>query len=178
MHLLPEPSDLARDKESPRLTVDIPAIQTLKQARLVCLDKVVFRSPTGGSIAPLDIGFTRILETDDQPYQRRIEVDWGWHLVDLGWLDGGCSMIVVQNREGIFTQVQPTQEERDEAARKIVELSFWEIPAKESPRYKSETSGRWLIYPTECFRGSPSSSQLFLRCRHGKARCTITAFPR
>jgi hypothetical protein len=133
-------------------------------AQLVVVE-TIYHAATGCEPTAAESRFARKLETDEQPYTRRITVTQEWQQVDTGWITE-AGMLRLANKEGEGLQVQPTAEERAAMASKIVELSV-------------DGSAPWLIFPGESFRGMPSELEsLRVRCRSGEARCLITIFPR
>lgn len=118
------------------------------------------------------VPFTRELESDEQVWQRTLKVGEAWQPIDQGWLDeAGVGLLLLQNEEGRFTQTKPSPEEKEEAAKKVVEVgaSFitgasgmvFAVPAGESARVPN-----------------PDMNHLMIRCQHGTARVTVTLFPK
>lgn len=144
-----------------------PAKLLVLKARFVVVDKLYYEMPNTEPIV-VDSGFARWLETDEQPYIRRFTVGEQWQAVNTGWLEE-TSMLLIENNEERFT-VNPTSEEKTEAAQKVIEIAF--------PAGKEWTEASWLILPGESLRGTPANiKNLWLRCRKGKAKCTITLIP-
>ena len=116
--------------------------------------------------------FSRELESDEQPYQRRCKVGEDPQPLDMGWIEG-VGEIHIQNEEGRFLQIQPTPEEQANIAKKKLRLGLdvgirsrvirglFEIAPGEAIRLPILNHKEWLIY-------SPS----------GTIRFTITVFPR
>jgi hypothetical protein len=141
-----------------------------KTGRIAVVEMVSFNSP-GISSHSTDTRFVRHLKSDEQPYIRQLTIGEDWQPLDLGWVKNP-SMIIIENREGSFMQVQPTREEREEAAKKVVEIGI----------RNGETEATWpdwLVRPGENFRGSPSfiDTKIEIRCQHGKAKVTVNIFP-
>ena len=86
-------------------------------------------------------------------------------------------MLVVHNTEGKFLQVNPTDEEREEAARKVLEICF-AVPIHELGM-AIKTEFTWLVLPGESMRGYPSHpKELYIRSQLGVAKYTIHLLPR
>ncbi len=110
--------------------------------------------------------FSRGLETDDQVYKRNLTATEEWRPLDCGWLPNP-GMLLIVNNEGKFS-VNPTDEERKEAVRKVLEVC-----------YDYTTSYCWLIPVGESMQAYPSNAQkLFIRCQSGIAKFTVHLFPR
>ena len=140
----------------------IPAMR----ARLVVVESVYHQSPDGQPTSA-EGAYARQLDTDEQPYARKCKATEEWRPLDCGWLDR-ASMLHVVNEEGRFL-VQPTDAEREEVNRKLIELAvsvqgsltpFAEIPPHETARFR----------PVD-------PKALRVRCRSGAAKFTLTLFP-
>lgn len=118
-----------------------------------------------------DSRYSRYLETDDQPYSRTVTLDEAWKVLDIGWFAERqplrVRLLVIQNEEGKYLAIQPTDLERLALKEKVVEVSVGGISAD------------WEVLPGESLRGSPSGDprRLRLRSRSGKTRCTYTLYP-
>ncbi len=108
--------------------------------------------------------FSRILETTEQPFVRRIEVGEIWKSVSAAWLEQ-VSFVVIQNPlKKYATQQTDEQKALDQA--KIVEFS-------------NGGSDPWLIRPNSFFIGEPSSLQsLQVRCQQGTTEIVFSAIPK
>jgi hypothetical protein len=140
--------------------------------RIIVVETIYFRpaAADGAGLSAVDARFLRKLKTDEQPFIRHTNVGDQWVKFDCGWVEKP-SMIVVENREGIWVQVNPTQEERSEVKKRIVEVCF-------APRAKDEDRCDISIPPGEVLRFSPTdASMLMIRCRHGRAKIVVHAFP-
>ena len=141
----------------------IPAMR----ARLVVVESVYHQMPDGQPTTAQAPPHVCELETDEQPYARKYKATEEWRPLDCGWLDR-ASMLHVVNEEGRFL-VQPTDAEREEVNRKVIELAvsvqgsltpFAEIPPHETARFR----------PVD-------PKALRVRCRHGATKFTLTLFP-
>lgn len=138
----------------------------MAKARLTVVDTVYYQSPEMQATSA-ESRFSRPLDTlDEQPYIRRMKVTEEWAPLDCGWLNE-CSMLMLVNEEGKGLEKIPTEEEKTEISKRVIEV-----------RFGSETV-EWLILPGESLRGYPINPKLmFIRCRNGCAKLTINLFPR
>jgi len=120
----------------------------------------------GEDATDISIGFERSLTSkDEQFYERRKIATESWSDIDTGWLDH-TGMIIIVNREGRFLQQHPTTEEQEEAAKKILEVSFDGINAL-------------VIPPKENLRCTPiDTSNMKIRSRYGVTRFMLYALPK
>ena len=142
--------------------------------QITVVDKIYHRQ---GSESPTSVSsrFIRHLQTDEQVYERRTRVGEEWTPLEHGWIEE-AGMIVIQNTEGTTLQVIPTEEEKEETAAKILELSVTDGLLDSPPGVLAKP---WLIPPGESFRGYPSDvSKLVLRCRSGVCRYNVHVYPR
>jgi len=135
-------------------------------SRLTITDQIYYQIPEED---PYEIStrVSRNLHTNEQVWSRKCTATDKWELLDLGWLKGkGCSLIVIENHAGTFTQVVPSQTELEVEAKKIIEI-----------KYKDNKQG-WLIYPQATERFVPvDSDSLVLRCQQDTTKFTIYAIP-
>jgi len=133
------------------------------KARVTVVEHVYHQLPDE---QPLEIEarFSRYLDSDEQLYTRRLKLSTEWELLDTGWVHKP-STIVLRNEEGKFTQVKPTDEERAEATKHVVEV-----------RVGDEGEAQWYVPCGESFRGSPSRP-VYVRSRVPHTRATIWAIP-
>jgi len=138
-----------------------------KIADRVTVVETIYHQVQGEQPTTIDSRYSRNLETNEQLYQRRFTVAEDWTLIDLGWAGKNVSLLHISNEEGRFPHNIPTLEELEEAAKRIIEVSY--VP----------TSGMgWSIPPRESMRGLPTKVEsLFLRCACGKAKCILTLVP-
>lgn len=114
----------------------------------------------------IETRFSRQLSTQNQLYERQLVATEEWYPLDCGWLES-TGMMVLVNNEGKFLQVQPTDEEREAAERKVLEVSYQDAP-----------HNVWLILPRESMRAQPGDvRKLRIRCQSGVARFTLCLFP-
>jgi len=140
---------------------------------ITVIEKVHFR-PYSGDVISEDNRFNRILSGTEQPYIRNNHVKSKatevWQKIDFGWLDT-ISMFVVANDEGLFFEGKPSEEEKEDSNKRIIEvgLSSETIP----PEYPL------IIPPTEALRFCfDCDATVWIRCRYKDARWTLSAFPK
>lgn len=133
--------------------------------RLTVVEKVYHQVMGEGATDMVDNRFYRELKTEEQVYQRKLKATEEWQKLDCGWITE-CGMLAIKNEEGLFHNTLPTPEERAEVATHVLELG---IGAQEAS---------WQVLPQESMRGCPMSLQsIYVRCRHGTAKFTLTLFP-
>jgi len=141
-----------------------PQLSSPPASVLTIVEQIYHRSVDDEPIS-FDNRFSRVLETDETVYTRRLKLNTQWTAIDLGYIDNP-SLILIVNREGIFPTVKPTQSELDNANRRMINVKYIDsecgflVPAKESLR----------LVPTD-------ASQLVLCSLWGTARCLIHVFP-
>lgn len=113
--------------------------------------------------------FARLLETQIEPYSRRITLNDERSLIDFGWIKStDVGMLIVENLEGRKFDVNPSPEEMEEINGRIVEIYLHEdswVPILVRPR----SMQRLEVDDFESIR---------LRCRSGSAKCRITLIGR
>lgn len=132
--------------------------------RLTVVEKIYHQIP-GSDPTGINIGFTRHLQEDEEPYLRspRKPVPIDWTPLDLGWIAEECksaSCVVIRNlsrpKEPVFLQ------EDDE---------FIYIKYKDSKEH-------FTIAPQEAMRFTPSDPKsLVIRSSTGKALFSLVIFP-
>ena len=143
------------------------AVDQAITSRLTVVEQVYYQREDS-DLQCTENGFSRDLDTDEQQYVRGpMGVGEKWEKLDTGWVEE-VAMIVVRNNEGEGLKLQPTEEEKEESAKKIIELSL----------DSDIRGGVWLVPPGESFRGYPSNSSIvYIRCQYGETKFTITAIP-
>lgn len=144
-----------------------PTTQSYIGTVIQCFHQQPGRPPT-----VFDCRSQRWLASPEQPYERRLQISGEWRpfpMVD--WLEAEkIALLAIRNDEG-HLQVVPTEEEREDVARRILELGV------------VDSAGGIVafarILPRECAHLEPLDiSRLYLRCQHQQARCTILLSPR
>ncbi len=121
--------------------------------------------------------FSRNLESDEQPYSRKLQATSDWKPLDCGWL-AGCptSSLVISNDEGKHRQSNPTEEEREELAGRVLEI--WCSDGITRTMHSPPREAQWLVSPGESMRAYPvSADSLFIRCKSGTACFNIRLYP-
>lgn len=157
-------------------------------AALLVIEQVVHRAP-GVNAVSTETRHAAQLATSEQPWQRHFSAGPEWKPLDCGWLDGGASMLVLENRGGGPRTTNPTAEEAAAERDRVVELGVVppvpppgpprDMHAAELPRGSAEPL---LVSPVPAglsCRLPPGDPTLYrVRCRHGlSARCVLTLFP-
>lgn len=139
-------------------------IQPITRGRITTVSSVCYQWP-GSNPIQFETRSYRWLEEDVQPWERRCKATEEWQPIELGWLDGhSVCMIGIINQEGRFPHRLPSEEQKAEAARKILEIGTPEL--------------FWRVHPGESFHGDPSSiSNLKIRCQSGEAKFLFYAIP-
>ena len=111
--------------------------------------------------------FSRPIESPEQLYKRRIFVTKEWKPLKTGWIEE-AGMLIISNEEGKNLSTNPTEDEKQEIASKIIEVSS-----------SISASFALLIPPEESMRIMPSDASLLcIRCKSGNAMAIINAFPK
>jgi len=131
--------------------------------------EVVYHQQFGEQPTSIEHRFDRQLATSEQPYQRRLRASEEWLPLPTGWLPASAvGMMVISNDEGRGLALQPSSEEKEEIAGKILEVSY----------NSAGDGGKWLIHPGETMRGYPDDAGgLYIRCRRDTARFTLYLYP-
>lgn len=160
---------------SPFTTSSTPRAEPEVRDHITVVETVYHCPAFGGDAFVSDSRFNRYLETYEQCYERKhIKAEETWQKIDLGWI-GDCGMLVILNEEGLYAQRNPTDEERARTKSKVLEVAF--LSSQESLPQETPP-GSWLVRAGETMRASPSGvSNLFIRCRSGRAYYTVRAFP-
>lgn len=144
-----------------------PASRPVVKDRLSVVE-AVYHTPFGKDPVSTESRFSRWLETDEQPYVRRIKVGPEWRQLDAGWL-AAASMLLVANEEGLDQTRQPTQAELAASVARVVLVGVWA---------GGEVVPCFRVPPGESMRAEPVSlGAIRLRCEAGEARCVITIYP-
>jgi hypothetical protein len=140
------------------------------KARLTVVEQVYHQLP-GENPTRIESKFYQALDIAEQLYHRRMKATERWQKIDCGWIQE-VSEVCIHNDEGRFLVVQPSDEERAEAARKVLEVSFGDY-GPDPP-----SGPVWLVRPGQSMRGCPSEFQrLCIRSQCGEARCSIYLIP-
>jgi len=134
--------------------------------RMTVVERVHHQIP-GSEPGSVESTFSRELESDEQPYLRFAKAAEDWQPLDLGWVEQ-VGMLCISNDEGRNLSVVPTDDEKAETAKKILEITY-NVNGEEC----------WIVLPKESMRANPSHPKnLFIRSQHGTVRITIYVIPR
>lgn len=140
--------------------------EPVSKSRIGCRVQAFHQQPNAPP-AVADPAWGRFVESDEQPWVRQLTVGPEWQALDCGWVER-AGLMVLQNTEGKFPQVIPTEEERAAVAARVVELAYKPCPA----------FATWVVRPGAAHVGEPGDVKLLrVRCRSGTARCTLYLFP-
>lgn len=120
--------------------------------------------------APVGVNLvaSRYTETQEQPYVRKLKIGEEWTKLDLKWVEDNVGLIVIHNRAGQLRSTNPTPEEAEEDAKKIVWVGCGEnIPSDD-----------WKIRPGFPMVAEPDVSNVWVRSAFGEVPITVTATPR
>lgn len=161
-----------------------PQIRRMDKCRIAVVEYVYHQQP---DVQPTvtESRFSRWLESQEQPYLRRLTLDQTWRELDFGWLKQS-GMLVLKNEEGRF-HVQPTKDEREDMAARIIEVALF-LPGEKNDgsRTMHDTPLRKaigplifaIVRPGESLRFEPHDvGCLRIRTMHGSARCSIMVLP-
>lgn len=166
-----ENDELPLGVEDPRLIEMVPLPDHLSTAQEtfdhLTVRETIYHYRQGRNPTAIEVVFFKKLKTKGQPYPRERTIGEEWEpLADKScWIEKP-SMVVIENREGIFPTVNPTDEERQTASEKIIEYGF------------KDCIGCFTVQPASTERFCPSSFEnLMIRCRKGEAEIVITILP-
>ena len=133
------------------------------KSRLVVVENVYYQSPDQQPVS-LENGFSKWLDSDEQPYNRQVKVTAEWQVLDLGWVKD-CGMLVISNPLE-RRQVNPTSEQRAEELGRVLEVGI-------------DSRVRHIdVCPGESSRFQPTcTTNVYIRCSV-PTKITITAFPK
>jgi hypothetical protein len=125
------------------------------QTRLVATGHVVHQRP-GFPGKLFGKAFTRVLQSDQQPYERELTVVPEWQPLDVGWITD-CSMLMLENR-----------------GKELVEVC---VRARKTMLTPLEPD--LLLPPDEYIRVTPAdASRWHLRSTAGPVPCVLMLTPR
>lgn len=143
----------------------------------VTVKETVYHQQHGRNPQVIESKFCHDLETTEQLYERHLQVTEEWQPLDCGWLKDKVGMLIIQNDEGQFLSVNPSEEERLAAAKKTVEIKYDRYRPKHIA--VNDFYSCWLIPPGESMRARPShASGLSIRCQSGVAEITLYLIPK
>lgn len=137
------------------------------ESRLTVVDQLIHQVDGAEQATECCAKFSKVLKTSERAYGPRQVVvsDEDWSILDLAWIKVP-SMVKIVNDAGRFADVRPTDEERRAETEKIVD--YGQTPC--------EPFGE--ILPGESARFRPYKGQtVYVRCRKGETRISVTATP-
>ena len=138
---------------------------TLSQSRVTIVEKIYHRLP-GQSPTLIRSAFNFLPETEEQLYVRYDQkATEDWTPLDYGWIESP-SLVVIKNTEGQGLSVNPSNKEKADITRRIIQLRLGDGPASELE-----------VLPGEAQR-LRTRQPLFIRCVNGSARYSLWAIPR
>jgi hypothetical protein len=138
----------------------LPASSLPPKPRMTVVD-IFYHQVFGEQPESVESRFERELSSDEQMYQRKKVATEEWQPIDLGWVKE-VGTVFIQNIEGQFHSVNPTVEQKEEIAKRVLEFTF------------AQCKECFLIPPGESMRCSPTSAgSLMLRCRSGQAKYLV-----
>jgi hypothetical protein len=139
--------------------------------RLTIVESVYYRTDDNDPDT-FESRFSIPLTSNEQCYSRKTKCGTKWQALDVGWLDSNCSVVIIENREGSFTKVMPTNEEREKATKKFLEIAY-------VSKGDRALHPPLLVRPQSDIRLAFSDfKKLRIRSACGSAQFTITAFPK
>lgn len=144
----------------------ISACLTAATSDRLTIKQVIYHQQPGEQPTQVERSFSRTLATKDQPYSHKVEVNEDPVAMETGWIKD-IGTVVIQNEEGFFLQTNPTLEQKEEAAKKVLEV------------FVVEGSPPLLVFPKEDLRINPADfSKLRIRSQSGISKFTLWLFPR
>lgn len=146
----------------------IPQMTKLKRVgRLVVVESVCHQlsgqEPTAESPR-----FSVELGSAQLPFKKVVIVGDEWQRIDVGWIEGEASQVLVVNEEGRFLQGRPTPEQQERIDLRLVDVSL-SVGIGE---------GIMVVPPSQHARFRPKElRKVAFRCPTGRARCTVIVFP-
>lgn len=138
-------------------------------ARLVVVDNT-YHQFDGQEPLGLVHRYSRVIRDSEQVYVRKVKIGAPWQEIDAGWVKGPA-LIVLENREGLEYQVNPTHEERGEDRQKVVVVGFV------SPQGEDNVDGI-VIQPGEHVKFQVADlGRIRLRCEYKEAKVMVHLVP-
>lgn len=144
-----------------------PGMRPAKRRPRLSVVQMVYHQQPDGQPTVQEARYSRWLESDEQPYLRRMTVGEEWVALDVGWVEK-AGMLVLRNEGGPPSPVKLTPEQKAEAAAKVIEVGFTE----------GLTGQVWLIPPGESMAGVPrNAKELRVRCQSGEVKLSVCVLP-
>lgn len=132
------------------ILLPVPGKPRPRRAKITVVEQVVYTS-LGSPTAPVSAAYSREVESEEEVWKRRMTVGTEWVRLETGWLEEGCSLLVLSNSGEHPVEVATT------------------LPPEP----------QWLLEPGHDMRGWPVRVNDFsLRCPGGSSKVVVTLFPR
>lgn len=116
----------------------------------------------------VQVGYSAFLEGMEQPVSRRLQVGPEWSAINTEWLQSPGA-ILLQNKTGKVTIVQPSPEELAVQALQVLEVCLEE----------GEAAAKLLVRPGGFLFIEPErASGVRMRCQSGTAPVTVNVYPK
>lgn len=142
-------------------------------SRLTVVDNTYHQ--VDGSPEPLGLvhRYSRTIKDGGQAYTRSVKVGGTWQPIDSGWLKGPA-LVILENREGLEYQVNPTHEDRASDKQKVVTVGFILVGFTPS----EEIAKGLILQPGEHVKFQVRDvAAIRLRCEHKEAKVMIHLVP-
>lgn len=141
--------------------------------RVTIVEYIQFQERLGGHlIVPAGTPYAYELDSEEMPFQRKFKAGADWkELPGLSdWLDGFVGLIKVENIEGQFLQVNPTDAEKQGIAKRIIEVGV---------KVGDVVQPFALVHPGRSIRiEAVPQVEYAIRCLQDSATYWLHAFPR
>lgn len=131
----------------------------------------IYHQVQGNDPTVLDGGFTRWLDSDEQPFLRKCKASEGWQKLEVGWIEQAGQLTIVNGAGKPHNFVQPSEEEKKAEGLKVLEVGI-EVDGNVVPC--------WQVPPGENLRAMPlcELSRIMVRCRQGEVRFSVFLIPK
>lgn len=145
-----------------------PPSPVIPKGRLTVVEMVYVQTPNAGPVA-VESRYGVWIESDEQPYTRRLTVGPEWQPLDLGWLrDVPIALIHLSNEGYGRSLVTPTAEQSATLTEHIVEVSA----TRQYVLFSYLSPGESLRVPP------PGVVDWYVRCPNGRSTCVLNVIPR
>ncbi len=141
----------------------------------IAVVETLYHQEVGQKPTSTECRFSRNLNTDEQPYKRKLVIGEQWQRLDLGWAQP-CGMVHLENAKRQPGTI-PTEAEKE--ADRLRTLCVAVIHMNTVPS-EEHTCTQWYVPPGETSRPGQLAEGLTLavRCQKGQTTLILTAFPR
>jgi hypothetical protein len=137
--------------------------------RMTVVESVYYQANPEEEPQGIENRYVLIGGEDEQVYSRlKIKADETWRPIDTGWIEKPF-IVVIKNRAGIYTQVNPTEEQVEEDKKKVLQIN-----------YEGLTIITEVVYPRCSSRVTPSylmANKLQIRCNFDHTFYDLYAYP-